>query len=297
MALKIGSPTAERLERILIYGDPKTGKSRLATSLTERFGDILYVAADPGSSGLSSVLEKYRTRCRVLTGGNANPPSVQDNPHKDAFLVACNDWIGKPPVEWVGKPSISTIVWDTMTATASDILSYVATSGQFSDKAHIGLGQPGGVEHQKLPMQGDYMATHNIISRLVDFLFKQPLHLIVVCHATYDEPREGGSVEGGPATAGKATVRSFPGRFDTVIHLTRRASTGQNIGAGASDGARASSVTAWTERHGIWSAGIRSGHAVNPMPKLDLDADPVNFWKAFDSHFSLVGKEAVSGVL
>lgn len=283
MALKIGSPTAERLERILIYGDPKTGKTRLATSLTERFGDFVYVAADPGANALSSVLEKYRERARCVSLTTNGLPTVQDNPHRDAFLVACNDWIGSPPKEWQGKDKVRTIVWDTMTATASDILSYVATSGQFSDKAHIGLGQPGGVEHQKLPMQGDYMATHNIISRLVDFLFKQPLHLIVVCHATYDEPREGGSVEGGPATAGKAMVRSFPGRFDTVIHLTRRASTGQSIGSGTD--AKQSSVTAWTERHGIWSAGIRSGHAVNPMPKLDLNPDSNNFWVEHDKNF------------
>jgi hypothetical protein len=287
MALKIGSPTAERFERILIYGDPKTGKTRLATSLTGRFGDILYVASDPGADGLASVLGNYRDRIRCVSPATATP-TVQDNPHRDAFLIACNDWIGKPPVEWKGKEPIRTIVWDTMTATASDILSYVATSGQFSDKAHIGLGQPGGVEHQKLPMQGDYMATHNIISRLVDFLFKQPLHLIVVCHAVYDEPREGGNVEGGPATAGKATVRSFPGRFDTVIHLTRRAGGAQSTGTGPN-----SAVTAWTERHGIWSAGIRSGHAVNPMPKLDLEPDPNNFWREYDKNFAAqpVGKE------
>ena len=286
MALKIGSPTAERLERILIYGDPKTGKTRLATSLTGRFGDSLYVAADPGADGLSSVLSAYRDRLRVVS--TEYPAAKQytptDNPHKDAFVVACQDWIGASrPKEWSSRDPIRTLIWDTMTATASDILSYVATSGQFSDKAHIGLGQPGGVEHQKLPMQGDYMATHNIISRLVDFLFKQPLHLIVVCHAVYDEAREGGTIEGGPATAGKATVRSFPGRFDTVIHLTRRSSGTASIGQ--SGQGPASMVTAWTERHGIWSAGIRSGHATNPMPKLDLDADPNNFWKDFDRNF------------
>lgn len=297
MALKLGSPTSERFERILIYGDPKTGKSRLATSLTERFGDSLYVAADPGSDGLSSVLSAYRPRLRPVSmqypKGVAH--TVADNPHKDAFVVACNDWIGlAQPKEW-GPTNLNTLIWDTMTATAADILSYVATSGQFSDKAHIGLGQPGGVEHQKLPMQGDYMATHNIISRLVDFLFKQPLHLIVVCHATYDEAREGGTIEGGPATAGKATVRSFPGRFDTVIHLTRRATgASQNLGNATAPG---STVTAWTERHGIWSAGIRSGHATNPLPKVDLDADPVNFWREYDKHFTTTREEVVSGVL
>ena len=291
MALKLGSATTERLERILIYGDPKTGKTRLATSLTARFGDSLYVAADPGSGGLSSVLEGYRSRLRVVSMEYPpnKPLSATDNPHKDAFLVACNDWIGAgAPKEWGNTPPIKTLIWDTMTATAQDILSYVAMSGQFSDKAHIGLGQPGGVEHQKLPMQGDYMATQNIVSRLVDFLFKQPLHLIVLCHAGYDEPKEGGSVEGGPTTSGKATIRSFPGKFDTVIHLTRRAGASAVPGSASPGGAM---VSAWTERHGIWSAGIRSGHATNPMPKLDLEPDPINFWQKFDSNF-LTSKEA-----
>lgn len=275
MALKLGSPTSERLERILIYGDPKTGKTRLATSLTARFGDFAYVAADPGSSGLASVLSGYRDRARVISMLSGASPSVQDNPHRDAFLVACNDWLGKSPSEWAGKPPIKTIVWDTMTATALDILAYVANSGQFSEKAHIGLGQPGSVEHQKIPMQGDFMATQGIVSRLVDFLFKQPLHLIVICHSGYDEPREGGNVEGGPTTVGKATIRSFPGRFDTVIHLTRRSSA-------TGTGNPGSAVTAWTERHGMWSAGIRSKHETNPIPKIDLNPDPVNFWLQYD---------------
>lgn len=296
MALKLGSPTSERLERILIYGDPKVGKTRLATSLTDRFGDSLYVASDPGADGLSSVLQQYRSRLRPVSAEypKGKPFTANDNPHKDAFVVACQDWVGPgAPKEWAGKAPIKTLIWDTMTASALSILAYVADSGQFSEKAHIGLGQPGSVEHQKIPMQGDFMATQGIVSRLVDFLFKQPLHLIVICHSGYDEPREGGSVEGGPTTVGKATIRSFPGRFDTVIHLTRRSSSATAVGQ-ASPG---SSVTAWTERHGMWSAGIRSGHANNPMPKLDLDADPINFWQAYDKCFLTAGREVTSGVL
>jgi len=279
--LKLIEPgKAERLERILIYGDPKTGKTRLATSLTGRFGEILYVASDPGSESASSVLTPYvgRLHCVKPTGGD----TAKSNPHVDAFEIATRDWKKD-------FPEVRTLIWDTMTATALDILQYVATSGQFSQTAHVGLGTPGSVEHQKLPMQGDYMATHNIISRLVDFLFKQPLHLIVICHATYDEPKEGGAVEGGPATAGKATVRSFPGKFDAVIRVARRASGGAPT---AGVGGGASTVTAFTERVGIWSAGIRSGHATNPMPKVDLQSDPINLWEQYDSNFAT--KEVVS---
>lgn len=281
MAVQLIDPKKhQRLERILIYGDPKTGKTRLATSLPDHFGKLLYVAADPGAESLGPVLAPYRDRIAgVLKPSSGTEP--KNNPHHDAFDIATRNWAAE--TSRIGE-GVRTIVWDTMTATALDILSYVATSGQFSAGAHISLGTPGSVEHQKLPMQGDYMATHNIISRLVDFLFKQPLHLIVICHAAFDEPRDGGGAEGGPATAGKATVRSFPGRFDSVIHLQRR---GSGPAPGAGTGA-SSSVVAYTERHGIWSAGVRSGHANNPMPKVDLAADPQHFWNDFLAHFSRV---------
>jgi hypothetical protein len=270
-----------RLERTLIYGDPKTGKTRLATSLTPRFGEALYIAADPGAEGMSSILPAYvgRIQCLKPIGGD----TAKSNPHVDAFEIATRNW-------QKDFPEVKTLIWDTMTATALDILQYVATSGQFSQTAHVGLGIPGSPEHQKLPMQGDYMATHNIISRLVDFLFKQPLHLIVICHAGYDEPKDGGALEGGPATAGKATIRSFPGKFDSVLHVVRKGSTPVPSVGGV--GVGTSNVSVFTERHGVWSAGIRSGHTSNPMPRVDLQPDPINFWELHDSHF--VPKEVTS---
>ena len=287
MAVQLIDPSkTQRLERILIYGDPKTGKTRLATSLPDSWGRVLYVGADAGAESLAPVLATYRNRLVVLKPSGGTDP--KSNPHYDAFDIATRDWTKE--VGRIGE-GVKTLVWDTMTSTALDILSYVATSGQFSAGAHISLGTPGSAEHQKLPMQGDYMATHNIISRLVDFLFKQPLHLIVICHATFDEPRDGGGAEGGPATAGKATVRSFPGRFDAVIHLQRRSSGAGGVGMG---GAAASSVvTAFTERHGIWSAGVRSGHASNPMPRVDLASDPRHFWESWAEHY---GQKPVAAV-
>lgn len=266
MGLKrIQEPSNHRLERILIYGDPKTGKTRLATSLTERFGNLIYFAADPGSEGLASVLQPKKGQIHIVA--SAPEPGKKYDPIDDAFQIAIMDWSKE-------YPNAKTLVWDTMTATSMAVLQHVADTGQFSQGSHIALGTPGTAGRQNIPMQGDYMATHNIISRLVDYLFRQQLHIVVVCHATYDEPRDGGSVEGGPATSGKATVRSFPGKFDSVIHLQRRTVEGKPV------------VEAFTERHGIWSAGIRSGHKINPMPKTVLEADPTHFWQTFDSHFT-----------
>ena len=268
----------ERLERCLIYSDPKCGKTRLATSLPERFGNLIYIAADEGSENLAPVLSSYRGRLTVVRAGMGEGKKDLVG---DYFEAACHNW--KKDV-----PGANTLIWDTMTASARQMLQHIADTGQFSQEKHIVLGAPGSAARQAIPMQGDYMAVQNMLERLVALLFQQALHVLVLCHATFDEPQGGGSVEGGPATAGKATVRSFPGRFDSVIHLEKQVT--QSPGQAAK-----STVVAHTERHGIWSAGIRSQHPVNPMPKVVLESDPINFWNLYDQNF-LQPKEEVAGV-
>ena len=254
-----------RLERILIYGDPKTGKTRLATSLTPRFGDIIYFAAEPGAEFLTPVLSKYRSRIHLVK------PSGND-PDKDAFTFCLNDWKKE-------FPSANTIVWDSLTATALDLLRYIADKGQFSDKAHIVIGSD--AYTQNIPMQGDYMAAQARVIRLLDFLFRQPMHILVICHATYDAP-EDAPTEGGPDTIGKAKVRTLPGRFDTVLYTTRQVVPPKKFGDPSE-----SKFLVYGERYKIWNAGIRSGHAHNPMPLTEMPPDPGDVWQKFDHHFLL----------
>lgn len=268
MSLNRISP-AQTPERILIYGDPKTGKTRLATSLPERFGNIIYFAADPGAESLAPVLSLYRSRITVVKpGGGA---SEKYDPDIDAFTFALHNWSAEKPVP-------GTLVWDTLTATSLEILAHLADTGAFSERAHIKIG--GGAAPQHIPMQGDYMAAQGRINRLLSFLFRSPLNLIILCHATYDEMRNGEAAEGGPATSGKATVRSLPGKFDTVLHTSRRYLPSEKPG-----GPNRATYSAFTERHGLWSAGVRSSLATNPIPVVELDPDPINFWALFDSHF------------
>lgn len=273
MGIKTGAPGySNQFERVIVYSEPKSGKTRFSTSLPERFGKIVYFAADPGSESLGPVLPQYRERIYVIQSG----PEVGKvyNPRADAMFVAQHDWTKDPKT-----PGAGTLVWDTLTQTSIQILAHIADSGEFSQSKHISIGTPGQPDFYNIPMEGDYGAAQNSISRTVDFLFRLPMHVIVVCHATYDEPKGGGSLEGGPATVGKATVRSFPGRFNTAIHLVRRDVPGK-VGEPS-----VSEITAWTERHGIWSAGIRSSHEVNPIPKIRLNPDPINFWDQYDGVF------------
>lgn len=250
-------------ERILIYGDPDTGKTRLATSLPATFGDILYYAADPGAEALKSVLERNRSRIvRFRSKPIAGKPH---DPVGDAYTFATT-------ADWGTKfPKAKTLVWDTMSQTSIDILQRIADQGQFSDK-HIAIGS--GTNKFNLPQMGDYMGAQNSIERLTGFLFQQPMHVIVICHSMYDEPQGGGSTIGCPALVGSKTARRYAGKFHTAIHLEKKMTR-------PAQGDPRTVVTAFTETHGIWTAKIREGKGRNPMPKVELDVDPVTFWQQY----------------
>lgn len=272
----VSPPIGEPLERWCIYGRPKVGKTRFALSLPERYGEIVYVGWDPSSERLDSVLPQYRNRIHLVQ--SRPEPGKAYDPRMDAFLIARENWQKR----W---PQVKTLVWDTFTATALDTLTAISDSGSFSASAHITLGQRGSVDFQTVPMQGDYGAVQNALDRIVTFLFQQPLHLFLICHEGYTESTEAGAktLIGGPYTVGRATISSFPGRFPTVIRLTR-----QTIGYG--NDAKVA-ITAWTETQGPWVAGIRSQHLQNPIPIVKLEADPINFHKSYE-HFFLPAREA-----
>lgn len=265
MALKRGTTSEERLERILIYADPKCGKTRLATSLPPHFGESVYVAWDPGTEHLGPVLADYRPRLHVIQ--SVPEGKTKYAPDVDAFAIALYDWRAE-------YPNVKTLIWDHMTATAEDCLSAIADAGQFSDK-HIAIGAPGSAGKLNVPMEGDYGAVHSTIDRLTTYLFRQPLHLIILTHATMIEAKDGSGLLGGPATVGRASVRKYAGRFDTVIHLARKRRE------------KTDAFVAFTDKHdNLWNAGVRSSLLVNPMPVFDLAPDPSNFWLAYLKHFS-----------
>lgn len=265
MALKRGTTAEERLERILIYAEPKCGKTRLATSLPAHFGESIYVAWDPGTEHLGPVLSDYRNRLHVIQ-------SVPDgktpySPDVDAFAIALYDWKKE-------YPNAKTLIWDHISATAEDCLAQIADAGQFSDK-HIKIGTPSSAGKLNVPMEGDYGAVHSTIDRLTTYLFRQPLHLIILAHATIIESKDGSGLLGGPATVGRASVRKYAGRFDTVIHLARKRRD------------KVDAFVAFMDKHdNLWSAGVRSSLLINPMPSFDLAPDPINFWHTYLKHFS-----------
>lgn len=246
--------------RALGYAAPKSGKTRWATSLPDSFGQILYVAEDDNSETLGPVLDKYKSRITVVK--SVNDYSKTYDPVAEVFDIA---------VDWKKYcPEAGTIVWDTMSATGDRVLQFIAEKAQFSGQ-HIVVGAPSGPGRFVVPMQGDYGGAQNCITRLTSFLMQLPLHVIVLCHERLDEASGGQGIEGGPATVGNATVRTYSKPFDITVRLEKKttAAPGQPS---------KTTVTAFTERVGVWQASIREGGGVNRMPRIELEPDPINFW-------------------
>ncbi len=260
---------ARRRDLVLCYADAGAGKSRLVTSLTERFGELIYFACDEGSEGLDSVLEKYKHRIHVVK-------PTWENPFVDAAEIASRNWKKE-------YPNAKTIIVDTFSTLAWRLLLYCTQKGMFSDK-HVQIGVGTGLS-QSIPDRGDYRGTYGIIQNFVVQVINQQkdFNIIFVCHQ--DQPDiddDGNKIPGGPTVVGKKMTTWVPGRFKTIIRLDREITN--NIVAGKVE--IKTKVIARTAAHGSFIARINeNSEQGNPMPVVPLNIDPVNFWEVFDKNF------------
>jgi len=271
VALQTVSPevVAKRRDLILVYTDAGGGKTRLVTSLTERFGNIVYFALDEGSEGLDSVLEKYRSRIHVVR------PSW-DDPFVDAAEIASRNWKKE-------FPGAGTLVLDTFSNLTWKLLAHCTNKGMFS-KNHVEIGA-GTLLKQALPDRGDYGGTHAIIRNFVTQIFNQQkdMNIIFVCHADLpDRDETGNAIPGGPATVGKAMTAWLPARFKTVIRIDKEVKNSIINGQVQQE----TKLVARTAPHGSWIARINEpSEKGNPIPAVPLNIDPINFWNEYDKHF------------
>jgi len=252
-------------ERVCVYGPPKTGKSRLATSVpTGRdspWGEkVLYVCADAGSDNLRPVMTKYRGDIVpiVMEGKDLLEESVE---------IATKDW--KKEV-----PGAGTLVWDTMTETSKQLLQQYANSGVFSDNHAVQVGKRGTKSWHTSPMQGDYGAAQNSVGYILEHLWTQPLNIIVLFHQRWIEPKKNSAdgLMGGPEICGREGVRWIPGKFDNVFRTER-------VNSGPASEAK---FIVHTTQRGIWHAGYRSNKASGGLPgAVQLQPDPGHFWIDF----------------
>lgn len=256
-------------KRIAVYGDPKVGKTRLATSLPwgKEWGEkAIYVCWDPGSEELTSVLPENRDRLIRVLPGSDDPKSAWD-PLEEAVAIASKDY---------RDTEAGTIIWDTMTYTATDILEAVSKLGLYGN--NISLGKKGTKSHLSQPQMGDFGAAQRSIMHILSFLFDQPMNVIVLFHSTMTDA-ESGEVLGGPATVGKAGIRPISGLFDNLFRVAmKRIRVGTGLPA-----VWEQKRVAQTEPEGNWLAGMRTGHEKNPMAEVELKGDGSEFWRQVEA--------------
>jgi hypothetical protein len=267
--------TAEEiLERILIYSWPGFGKSRLATSLpnTKKWGEIVYYAADEGSEFLGSTLAKYRKRVHVIKPAPDDGQAKHD-PLLNFTEFALHDWKAE-------FPKARTVIVDTYDKIMFDILRDCANKGSMSQEKHYQFGAPGAPGSIAIPNRSDYFAIQNISRGLIDTLFHYQRDMNIICVFHEDAvTTEGAGLMGGPSHPGRQMALEIPSKFNSVFRLMREPVVVEATGEVKLQ------VSAMTESYGQFVAKIResAGGEGNPMPKVVLDNDPVNFWTQYDA--------------
>jgi hypothetical protein len=252
-------------ENFGVYGPSGNGKTRLVCSAMRADPDVwgdkaLYVAIDPGSHKLRSVLPEDRDHLVVHTLGEPGKPL---DPYLEMAKIIEN--------KTAAKNGCQTVILDTLTTASREILQAIANSGKFSSGKHIVI-ESSGVGKLNVPMQGDYMAAQQSVMHLLRMFENEPYNLIAVFHDGLFEPEATSSAPavGGPATVGRSSIAPVAGWFDNLIRLESR-----SVGTGAS---RSVEYVVHTERKGPFLAKLRLPHPTNPITEFKLNPDPVNFW-------------------
>lgn len=270
MALQIMKPGTggPRPERILEYGRAGVGKTRFGLSLTPRFGDIIYYAADENSEDLASIDPSKRSRITVLKPRG-------DDPIQNFTEFCMHNW-------QADFPNAKTLVVDTYSKVAEDAIQYSANTGAVTAEKHFQIGdvKKGG---QIIPNRGDYLAIESISKGFLSLLFEyqRDMNIIFIMHEDLKVDEKAGTAFGGPSHPGRRMQDIIPATFNTVIRLTRE--TILVPGKSVPD----TVVVANTANTGAYIAKIRENDETqgNPLPKVILGKNPVNFWEQYDALF------------
>lgn len=259
-----------QFERIAIYGDPKTGKTRLATALPwgPYWGDrAVYVAQDPSSEFVRSVLRPDRDHLEIVKPERNKRGEVLE----DLVEIARHPW---------SDEGYKTLIWDTMSETSRILLQEYANTGVFTESHAAEMGKRGTPSWHTAPAPGDYGAAQNSIMFLLTHLWDQPMHLIVLWHAKWVEPKQGSpdGLVGGPDVSGGAMVRLVAGKFDACFRTDLAMDPKTRQGR----------ILVHTTQRGIWKAGFRTDRPRQGMPTtVPLGEEPREFWEAYMADLGL----------
>jgi hypothetical protein len=271
MAVRRVVAGGENQELICLYGDGGVGKTRLLASLCrsdpQKYGRALYLATDPGSKSLSSVLpQDHEFLEPIIFEGEDG----KWDPYADIESLLKGKSPGLSHEDWA-KLGIKTILWDSVTTSGYDILTGITNSSKFTDK-HVTI-QRG----LNFPVPGDYGSAQYAVRMLFKMALGTGCHLLCVHHAAIWEPDQGdpSGIYGGPMTVGKGSIRETARQYHTVLRVETKS---------VSAPGRPSETTyqVRTSPHGVWVAKYRTSETVSPIPIIPLTPDPVNFWHAYN---------------
>lgn len=263
--LQGGDISESSCERIIVYGRAGVGKTRFGLSLTPRYGKIAYYAADKNSWLLQSIDRKKRNRIHVIRPRGDDPTAL--------FMQFCmTDWNEV-------DPEIKTLVVDTYSKVAMDSIAFTANTNAVDRERHYVVGEvgKGGVA---IPNRGDYQAIDSLSKGFLDMLFdkQEDKHIIFLCHEDSKQV-EGMTAVGGPAHPGRQMIDYLPAQFSTVVRIIRA-----DGDFDPEKGDIETQVVAITENDGKYVAKMRldDEEAPNPMARVVLNRNPVNWWEQYD---------------
>jgi hypothetical protein len=214
-----------------------------------------YIAVDPGSFKLKSVLAEDLPYIGkpILLGEEGKPYDPYDEVMQIATMSAYAD--------------VDTFILDTGTVLSREILQAIANSGSFSDR-HVEIKGSSKKFKVAMSMPGDYGAAQNCMFDIFRAFKQSGKNFICIFHDGLIEPEASSNapVIGGPITAGKGSIMGVAAWFDNLVRVESKNKEGKRI------------YRAFTEKNGVYLAKLRMRAKTNPIPVVDLDPDPINFW-------------------
>jgi len=255
-------------ERIGIYGRAGIGKTRTALCLpnTEKWGEIIYYAADDNTEMMRSVPAAARSRVHVVK------PRGDDH-HVNFQQFCMTDWHKL-------RPQVKTLVVDTFTTVAFRVIQQIANKGYITREEHFQVGDPlnGGFA---LPSRSDYQAIDSACQGFLEMLNdkQRAMNIILVFHEDSKEIGKG-TFFGGPSVPGRRMLEHIPGSLNTVVRLIRE----NGVVPGKQE--VISKVVAITSNNGNYVAKLREADIENgnPLGRVVLDNNPVNWWNKYDDY-------------
>ena len=269
---------------LLNYGSPKSGKTRLCTSLPDSMLPAVYVAADPKAESLQPVLFARRRRLTIVKPGfRASKEGEIVGKVKARFfpkpldqwmmpIDITDDFLGICQYPW-SNDGFRTIIVDTISQVCMEALSEIAMRGwkvNYGEERHVLAKGTSGVVVS--PNRSDYLLAQNFARKAAMLLADQPINVIVNAHQGVDDKLG----IGGPSTVGVALLEEFTKFFDLVVSSSLSYNRKENTSKwGVMVKPYITSPGNIKMTAGIREATIKE---VFGKPFVEISPDPEDFW-------------------